>query len=87
MATKNAPYYSCKFNRPDTIKSHKTKDSAIKSAGNFGMIFDTQDSTEKLVLLMATNKLHAFSPGTTHYQAMNFSMEDNLIKLGLIEKS
>lgn len=47
MASKNAAFYSCKFNRPETIKSHRTLEAAIKAAGDFGMVFDIENNTER----------------------------------------
>lgn len=84
MATKNAPFYSCKFNRSDTIKSHKTKESAMKSAKDFGMIFETESSAEFQVHAMSNNTLRAFKEGTRGYDHMDFKMKVALEKEQLI---
>ncbi len=84
MASKNALFYSVKFNRIETIKSHRTKISAIKSVGNFGMIFDTEKNKEFQVHAMSNNTLKAFEEGTQGYHAMDFKMKSLLLSEQLI---
>jgi len=78
MATKNAPFYSAKFNRPDTIKSHRSKRAAINAAGDFGMIFETESEKEFHVHTMANNTLSAFVEGSNQYENMNFKFKSAL---------
>lgn len=84
MATKNAPYYSMKFNRADTIKSHKTKETAMKSARDFGMIYETESDTEFQVHAMSNNTLKAFNDKSKGYRRMDFKMKTALEKEQLI---
>lgn len=84
MASKNAAFYSCKFNRPETIKSHRTLTAAMKAAGDFGMVFDTETNTEKQVHLMSNNRLMSFSKGSENHLSMKFNFSDKLIEFGLI---
>lgn len=84
MATKNAAYYSCKFNRPETIKSHKTKPAAIKAAGDFGIIYESETDTEYQIHLMANNSLLAFSSDREQYSEMDFKMSVVLKEKGLL---
>lgn len=40
MATRNANYYSVKPGRPESLKSHRTRNAALKAAGECGQIWD-----------------------------------------------
>lgn len=84
MATKNALFYSSKFNRPDTIKSHRTKRSAMKSVKDFGMIYETATGKEHQVHMMSNGMLAAFEEEGQGHEPMNFKIKDVLQELGLI---
>jgi hypothetical protein len=84
MATKNAPFYSMKFNRAGTIKSHKSRSAAIKAAGDFGMIYDVADKKESQVHAMSNNTFSAFAEGHSSYSSMNEKMENILNEGGLL---
>ncbi|MCY9864979.1 hypothetical protein OTK49_20905 [Vibrio coralliirubri] len=86
MASKNAAFYSCKFNRSETIKSHRTLEAAIKAAGDFGMVFDKGLNIERQVHRMANNQLSSFAEGSRSHESMDFKFSDELLKLGLIVK-
>lgn len=86
MASKNAAFYSCKFNRPETIKSHRTLDAAIKAAGDFGMVFDKESMKEHQVHLMSNKQLKSFVEGSSSHESMDFKFSDELLKLDLIDK-
>ncbi|MBZ9574560.1 hypothetical protein [Modicisalibacter sp. MOD 31.J] len=49
MPTKNAPYYSCKAGRPETLKSHRQRHAAMKAAGEMGQIWITADNRQRQV--------------------------------------
>ncbi|MEZ8733790.1 hypothetical protein [Vibrio sp. 10N.239.312.D08] len=85
MASKNAAFYSCKFNRPETIKSHRTLASAIKMAGDYGMIFDRRANIERQVHMMSNGQLESFSEGRQYYAPMQFKFSEQLVSQGLIE--
>jgi hypothetical protein len=84
MATKNAPFYSCKFNRPETIKSHLTENAAIKAAGDYGMIFDTKTKKQFQIHSMSNNTMKKFESGIQGFESMNFTMQSALEKEDLI---
>lgn len=84
MASKNAAFYSCKFNRAETIKSHRTLEAAIKAAGDFGMVFDRANNIERQVHLMSNNRLMSFPEGSKNHDTMNFKFSEELSKLNLI---
>ena len=73
-----------KFNKPDTIRSHKTKDAAIKKAGDFGMIYDTEIKLESQVHAMSNNTLKAHSAGTRGHYKMGKSFQTHLLELKLL---
>jgi len=78
MATKNANFYSCKFNNSSTIKSHRTEQAAIKSAGDFGMIFDNGTKTQFQIHLMSNDIMKKFKSGTQGFDEMDFTMKSEL---------
>jgi hypothetical protein len=87
MVTKNSPFYSVKFNRPDTIKSHRTKQAAMNSVKDFGMIYETESGKEFQVHAMTNNTFSAFKEGTNGYSAMDFKFKaaletEQLINIG-----
>ena len=84
MATKNALFYSCKFNQQETIKSHRTKPAAIKAAGDYGMIFDVTLEKEFHVHAMSNDTLKAIEEGRQGYEEMDFKMKSVLQKDQLI---
>lgn len=84
MASKNSAFYSCKFNRVETIKSHRTLEAAIKAAGDFGMVFDRENNIERHVHLMSNNRMMSFPEGSKNFDAMDFKFSDELRKLKLI---
>ena len=84
MATKNAAFYSAKFNRPDTIKSHRTESAAIKAAGDYGMIFETASEKQYQIHAMTNNTMKKFEEVKTGFQHMNFKMLLTLKEEGLI---
>lgn len=86
MASKNAAYYSCKFNRAETIKSHRTLEAAIKTAGDFGMVFERESSTERQVHLMSNNQMKSFPEGSKNHEYMDFKFVNALLELELIVK-
>lgn len=49
MATKNAPFFSRKPGRPDSIKSHRKRSAALAAAGECGQIWDTEKKTQRQV--------------------------------------
>lgn len=74
MATKNAAFYSVKFNRADTIKSHRTESAAIKAAGDYGMIFDAENKKQFHIHAMSNNTMQKFEEGSRSFERMNFTM-------------
>lgn len=84
MATTNSPFYSVKFNRPDTIKSHRTKQAAMNSAKDFGMIYETESGKEFQVHAMTNNTFSAFVEGGNGYSSMDFKFKTALEKAQLI---
>ncbi|MDK9793330.1 hypothetical protein [Vibrio sp. D431a] len=46
-------YWSCRFNRPDSLKKHRTLQAAIRNAGSFGCIYDKASKKVYQVLRMA----------------------------------
>ena len=53
MATKNAPYYSSKPNRPESLKSHRSLAAAMKAAGEDGQVWNNETKTQLQVHEMA----------------------------------
>lgn len=49
MAQKNAPFYSCKAGRPETLKSHRQFNAALKAAGEFGQVWLTAEGRQRQV--------------------------------------
>ncbi|MEY8200427.1 MAG: hypothetical protein RPS47_14405 [Colwellia sp.] len=84
MATKNAPFYSVKFNRPETIKSHRSESAAKKTAGDFGMIFVTESKEQFQIHFMSNDTMQKFKAGTQGFEDMDFTMQSALEKENLI---
>ena len=84
MATKNAAFYSVKFNRPDTIKSHRTELAAIKSAGDYGMILETESKKQFQIHAMSNDTMKKFEEGSQGFENMDFTMLSVLEKEQLI---
>ncbi|MDP2566391.1 hypothetical protein [Pseudoalteromonas marina] len=84
MAKANAPFYSMKFNRIETVNSHKTKEAAKKKAGDFGMIYETLNDKESQVHVMSNNTLQSFSAGSRSHAKMDKSFKDYLLDLELL---
>lgn len=84
MAKANAKFYSMKYGDEKTIKSHITKDAAVKKARDFGMIYDTHLKQESQVHAMSDNTLKAFVAGSHGHHPMNKSFHTYLIEKKLI---
>ncbi len=87
MAKANAKFYSMKYAKDATIKSHINKDAAIKKAGDFGMIYDTHLKQESQVHAMSNNTLKAFIAGSHAHNPMEKSFQTYLIEKKLIEET
>ena len=85
MAVANKPFYSMKFNRPETIKSHMSRKAAIAAAGDFGMIYNVEKGKEYQVHAMSDNTNSAFVEGKEQYSAMDKKMNVWLREQNLIE--
>lgn len=81
MATKGAPFFSCKAGRPDTIKSHRTRETAINAAGEFGQIWDSARSVQRQVHRLANGGWGTFDP--ERFTAVD--LKEELLKEGLID--
>ncbi|MFK5949518.1 MAG: hypothetical protein QM500_12200 [Methylococcales bacterium] len=53
--------WSCKINRPDTLKSHRSLDAATKKAGDYGFVYDPDTDTVFLVQTMSNGTLKRFN--------------------------
>ena len=82
MATKNAPFYSCRAGRPDTIRSHRNRKAAVAKAGECGQIWDTERCVQRQV--------HASAAGgwmTVEPDSIAVDLKAELIKYELIAQS
>lgn len=81
MATKNAAYYSCKAGRPDTLKSHRQRNAAMKAAGEMGQIWVTADNRQRQVYESASGGWMTAEPDVF----LALDLKPLLLKEGLIE--
>jgi hypothetical protein len=62
MPTKNAAFYSCKAGRPDTLRSHRLREAAVKAAGEYGQIWDGALLRQRQVHQTTDGKVGTFTP-------------------------
>lgn len=67
-------FYSCKFNRPETIKGHRTRSAAIKGAGDYGCFVNTESTMVCQVHKTSDGYLKAFSELTPQCEEMDFDL-------------
>lgn len=72
--------WSCKINRPETLKSHRTLDAAAKRVGELGFIYDPQGDKVYQVREMANRTLKLFDAesNSTSVESCGFSMREAL---------
>lgn len=80
MATKNAPFYSSKANRPDTLRSHRTLKAACSAAGECGQVWIASEVAQKQVH-KSTNGSWMTVEGT---DGIGPNLEQVLVEHGLI---
>jgi len=49
MPTKDAAFYSCRAGRPETLKSHRQLDAAMKAAGEWGQVWITAEGRQRQI--------------------------------------
>lgn len=81
MATKNAAFYSCKGGRPETLKSHRQYQAALKNAGECGQVWITKDRRQRQVHESASGGWMTAKPD--EYLAVD--LKPVLLEAGLIE--
>lgn len=81
MATKNAPFYSCRAGRPDTIKSHRTRNAAMNAAGEMGQMWDTENRKQRQVHRSTAGGWMTVSPE----EGLATDLRGALIEYGLID--
>lgn len=59
-----ANFYSCKINRPATLKRHRTLNAAKKAAGDFGFVYDSENDSVFQIFKMSNNSLSKFNVAT-----------------------
>lgn len=79
MATPNAPFYSCRAGRLDTIKSHRSVNSAMAAAGECGQIWITETASQQQIHKTIMGSWEGFEPDN---RAVDMKIE--LIRLGFI---
>lgn len=87
MASKNSPFYSMKFNSPKTLKSHRSESTAVKTARDFGMIFNTELGKQYQIHKMADGSLKKFPEGKPGFEPMDSTMRSILEEAQLITGS
>ncbi len=71
-----AKFYSVKFNRPDTLTRHRTKTAAIKKAGDFGIIYDSELDIEYQIHAMSNDTMRPHPENKPGYESMDFKVRD-----------
>ena len=81
----NALFYSCKFNLPNSVKSHRTKSGAKRAAGEYGIVYDTLKDTLYQAHKMSDDRISTFKEGHRHFEKMKFDLRVLLQTDGHIE--
>jgi hypothetical protein len=78
-------FWSCKINRPDTLKKHRLFSAAIKKAGDHGFVFDAESNRVFQVMEMADGSLTPFDVEREkeHCNTGRFDMRAALADLGV----
>lgn len=80
MARKNAPFYSCKAGKPESIKAHRLRSAALNSAGEHGQIYETQTGRQRQVHMSAADTWMTVSPE----QGWSFDLKGALLQQCLV---
>lgn len=80
MATKNAPFYSCRAGRLDTLKSHQTLSRAMASAGECGQIWVAENACQQQVYKTIMGEWAGTKP-----DGRAVDIKSELSRLGLIQ--
>lgn len=80
-------FWSCKLKRPDTLKRHKTFETAAKRVGCHGFVYSEADQTVKQVMLMSDNTLRGFDvdKSPSRCNTGGFDMREALRSFKIIE--
>jgi hypothetical protein len=80
-------FWSCKLKRPDTLKRHKTFDTAAKRAGDHGFVYSEADKTVKQIFQMSNNTLQGVDVDklASRCNTGGFDMRETLRSFNIIE--
>lgn len=87
MASDIKWFWSCKLKRPDTLKRHKTFDTAAKRAGDHGFVYSEDDQTVKQIFQMSDNTFKGFDVDklASRCNTGGFDMREALRSFKIIE--
>lgn len=78
--------WSCKLNRPETLKSHRSLESASKQVGDYGVVYDPTTDAVYQVFEMANGTFGRFNTVTQSHRCnvggfdLRQVLEDNHIR-------